>query len=146
VDARLKGQEISIRVVDDGQLVSQIDSIGTFNDNVKFELKEDGFLGETTNRYDEVFNGFGFDFEYQPTAATHLELTERIAARARRDVPNRTFNIVRTDFFANGQSAIVTYIDVKWGPTGTSIAGKNEFVKVKMEGGCSERTVQINAV
>lgn len=146
MDARLKGQEVEIRVIAAGTVVQEIAAISSFNDNVKFELKEDGFLGETTNRYDEVLNGFAGDLEFQVTQATWYEFVERIIARAKRDTPEVVFNMIRTDFFSNGQSAIVSYEDVHWGPLPTSVPSRGDFVKPRLEFGCSTRSVQINAL
>lgn len=145
-EPRLQGQQISIRIIEDGSVVNEIDSIGTFDDGVKLALKEDGFLGEPVNRFDEVLEGYTFSFEYQPTKADHMRLVLSIEERARREVPNRVFNIVRTDFFSNGSTAIFTYVDVKWGPAGTNVASRGDFAKIKMEGACSQRDVQINAI
>lgn len=146
MDARLKGQEVEIRVVASGTVVQEISAIASFNDNVKLELKEDGFLGEVTNRYDEILNGFGGDLEFQVTQATWYEFVNRITDRAQRKTPEVVFNVIRVDFFANGQSAIVTYEDVKWGPIPSSVASRGDFVKPRLEFGCSTRSVQINAL
>jgi hypothetical protein len=145
-DLRLKGQEVVLRIVEGGVLVNEINSIGSFNDNTAFTITEDGFLGEPVNRFDEVLDGYGGDFEMQVNTPLWHNLQEDIARRARRELPNLVFNIVRTDFYANGQTAIITYTDVKFGPQPTSIASRKDFVKVRMEFRCSERAVQVNAI
>lgn len=143
-DPRLKGQEVEIRVISGSNLVQTISSIGSFNDNTKFELKEDGFLGEVVNRYDEILNGYGGDFEFQVNDANWYLFQQQIADRATRKNPSLVFNIIRTDFFANGSTAVVTYTDVKWGGMPQSIGSRGDFVKVRAEFATSERKVQIN--
>ena len=64
-DARLKGQEVEIRLTQAGSAVSSIDAIGNFNDSVMLETKQDGFIGETTDRFDDVLHGFSFDLEFR---------------------------------------------------------------------------------
>lgn len=145
-DLRLKGQEISVRVVDAGQVVDSIDSVSSFNEEVKLELKEDGFLGETANRFDETMNGFGGDFEFQVHNARWVAFQRTIIDKAQRRAPGRIFNVVRTDFYPNGDSVVYTYIDVHWTSMPTSIAAKGEFVKVKATFSCSERPEEINAL
>lgn len=145
-DARLKGQEVEIRCVAGGSVVAEIASIATFNDNTKFEIKEDGFLGEVVNQYDEVLNGYGGDFEFQVNDAKWWEFEQLIEARAKREQPALVFNIVRTDFFANGSSAVVTYNDVKWGGMPQSLGGRGEFLKIKAEFATGDRSVQINSL
>ena len=143
---RLKGQEISLRMLKDGALISALDSIGTFNGNTMLEIKEDGFLGEPTNRFDEVLNGFGGDFEMQVTSSAWINFETAITDRATRRIPGTTFNVIRTDLYPNGDSAIYTYKDVHWGELPQSVGGRVEFVKVKANFKCSERPVQINAL
>jgi hypothetical protein len=143
---RIKGQEISIRIIQDGSTVSTIDSISTFNEEVALELKEDGFLGEGANRFDEVFNGYGGDFEMQTTNANWVKLQTAIIDRAQRKTPNVTFNVVRTDLYPNGDSNVFTYQDVKWGGMPTSVGSRGDFAKVKGQFKCSERAIQTNAL
>lgn len=144
-DPRLKGQEISIRVLVDSVVQSEYDSISNFNDQVSLELKEEGYLGELVNRFDEILNGFGGDFEAHFSKANHIALVNSIIDRAQRRAPATVFNVVRTDFFPNGETIIYTYQDVKWGSIPTSIGSRGDFVKLKFEFRCEERPTQVNS-
>lgn len=141
---RLKGQEVSIRIIQDGNVANSIDSVGTFGDTTDFEIKSDGFLGEPVNRFDEILNGYGGDFEIQVTTSAWILLQQSIRARATRQNPTIVFNIVRTDLFPSGDSLIITYSDVHWGEQPTSIGGRGEYVKIKAAFKCSERDEQLN--
>ncbi len=143
---RLKGQEISVRVLTDGKLVKSIDSIASFNEEVDLEIKSDGFLGESVNRFDEILNGYGGDFEMQLTSSAFIDFQEAIIARATRRTPNTVFNVVRTDLYPSGDSAIFTYKNVFWGGQPTSIGARGEYVKAKANFKCGERAVQQNAL
>lgn len=143
-DQRLKGQEVSIRVINSGVVVGAIDSVSTFSDEVKLELKQAGYLGEFTDRFDEIMNGFGGDVEVNLTRADAQDLENAIISRAQRVTPSLTFNIVRTDFYPNGDSNIYTYSDVKFGAIPTTIGARGDFVKKKFQFGCSERPVSTN--
>lgn len=143
---RLKGQEISVRVLQDGQVIRTLDSISSFNDTVALEIKEDGFLGEPTNRFDEILNGFGGDFEAQTTNANFIDLQLAVIERATRRTPGITFNVVRVDLYPNGDSAIFTYVDVRWGEQPTSIGSRGDYVKFKASFKCSERPVLNNSL
>lgn len=145
-DPRLKGQEMSIRVVQDSAVVDQIDSVASFNDNTKFEIKEDGFLGEVVNRYDTVLAGYSGDIEFQVHNATWLNFLLEVEAKATRAKPGTRFNVVRTDFFANGSSAVVVYTDVSWGEFGQSAGSRVDFVKVKAPFSTGERSITVNQV
>lgn len=145
-DPRLKGQEISVRIINAGVVVGEIDSVANLNEQTMLEIKEAGYLGETTNRFDEILNGFGGDMEINLTRANWIQLELAIIARARRDTPDVKFNVVVTDLYPNGESTIKTYIDVSWGEIPRSTPGRGDYVKPKLQFKCSERPVRINAL
>lgn len=143
---RLKGQEVSIRVVQNGTLIASLDSIASFNEEMKSEIKEDGFLGEGTNRFDDIHNGYGGDFEFQFRRPDWVTFQLAVQARQTRRQPNLVFNVVRTDLHADGTSNVFTYKDAKWGPMSASIGSRADFVKGKAQFACSERAVKQNAL
>lgn len=144
--ARLKGQEVEVRVVNAGAVVTAIAAVGTFNEQTMLETKQDGFLGEGVDRFDDILRGYGFDMEFQVAEASWIDLQTAIIDRAQRKTPEVVFNVIRTDFYANGDTLIVTYTDVKFGAQPLSIASRGDFVKVKLEGKCSERSIQKNSL
>ena len=138
-DPRLKGQEVEVRIVRNGVPEVTISSIASFEDTAKFEKKEDGFLGESTNRYDEIYNGNDAKCDMHVNNYDWMKLQNAIKERAQRKTPGLVINIVRTDYYTNGQTAIITYPDVHFGPSTTSIGGRGEFVKVTLDFSCGER-------
>lgn len=145
-DERLKGQEVSIRVINSGQVIAAIDSVSSFNEEIALEIKEAGYLGEFVNRFTEILNGFGGDCEINLTSATADALDQAIINRATRVTPQLVFNIVRTDFYPNGNSNIYTYTNVAFGAIPTTIGARGDFVKKKFQFKCSERPVATNAL
>lgn len=145
-DARLKGQEVEIRITRAGSVENAIAAIGTFNDQVMLETKQDGFLGELTDRFDDVMRGYGFDLEFQVSEASWIDFQTAMIDRSQRMTPDVLFNVIRTDFYSNGDTLIIAYMDVKFGAQPTTIASRGDFVKVKLEGKCSQRSVQKNAL
>jgi hypothetical protein len=144
-DARLKGQEVEIRITRDAGVQSSISAIGTFNDSVMLETKQDGFLGELADRFDDVMRGYSFDLEFQISEAAWVDFQRSMIDRSQRKTPDVVFNVIRTDFYTNGDTLIMTYLDVKFGAQPTTIASRGDFVKVKLEGKCSERSDQKNS-
>lgn len=140
---RLKGQEISIRVLagNPPEVLDTIDSISEFNDTTALKLLEDGFLGEVTNRFDEILDGFGGDFSMQTTSSGWIALEQAIIRRATREDPTLIFNIVKTDLYADGSSIIKVFTDVKWGEMPTKVGGRGEFAKISANFKCSTRPV-----
>ncbi len=148
VGLRLKGQEISIRVVagNPPAPLATIDSISDFNDEIAFKLLEDGFLGEVTNRFDTILDGYGGDFTMQLTDSGWIQFPQFIIAKATRQSPNLIFNVVRSDLFANGSSLVYVYSDVSWGAMPQKVGNRGEYVKVSANFKCSSRPVLRNQI
>lgn len=142
-DPRLRGQEVEVRVVRDGVPEVTITSVATFEETFKLEKKEDGFLGETTNRYDHIFNGIDGKVEFQVNTNDWITLQNAIKLQAQRKQPGTVINLVRTDYYANGQTTVITYGDCRFGPSPTSIGGRGEFVKVSLDFSASDRDEQL---
>jgi hypothetical protein len=145
-EQRIKGQEIEIRVLSGTSVVSSLKSISSINHSTVLELKEDGYIGERQNRYDEIFNGYKGDFENQPSDASYHNFEDLVVARARRDRPELVFNIIITEFFPNGSTAVITYSDVKWGGMDGSVGARADYKKDKYSFATETRSVQVNAL
>lgn len=142
-EPRLLGTDISIRLVRDGAPATSINAVGSFNDSVELEMKQDGFLGEPVDRFDTIHHGYKGDLEFQVNRHTwETDFVASIEARARREVFT-VFNVVRTSRYSNGQSSIATYKEVAWGPIPSNLPSRADYLKVKLSFGCSERSIQV---
>lgn len=142
-DPRLRGQEVEVRILTNGTPEATITAIASFEETFKLEKKEDGFLGEVTNRYDHIYNGIDGKLEIQVNTNDWITFQNAIKAQAQRKQPGTVINMTRTDYYANGQTTVITYGDCKFGPQPTSVAGRGEFVKVSMDFSCSDRDEQL---
>lgn len=142
---RLRGQEVRVVVMQDGATIAEINSVASTDSNTDLVIQEDGFLGETANRYDTILNGFGGGFEMQLTTANWIKFADAAIAKAQRVSPGTIFNVVRIDLFSDGSSIVHTFSDVAWGPIPETVGGRAEFVKVKLTFKCSERATQVSS-
>jgi hypothetical protein len=140
---RLKGQEISVRILQGNppEPIASLDSISTFNQETTLKLLEDGFLGEVTNRFDEILDGYGGDFEMHVTNSGWISWEQAVITKATRTDPTITFNVVRVDLFADGSSLIYVYTDVHWAAIPQKVGGRGEYLKVSSSFKCSTRPV-----
>ncbi len=145
-DPRIKGQEISLRVVNAGTVEQSMDSVSSFDDNVDMKEMEDGFLGEQVNRFDNALNGYGGNFEMQASNAGWVRFKQAVIAKAQRLNPNVVFNVVVTDLYPNGDSVVTTYVDVTFGSIPKTVASRTDFVKIKWSFKTSTLGEQINAL
>ncbi len=146
MDQRLKGQEVSIRTIRGGSVIDSIDSVSVFNQETMMEIKQDGFLGEYVNRFDSIHNGFGGDFEFHVHNGLWVAFERSIIDKAQRNTPDTVYNVIRTDFYPNGDNVIYTYRDVQWGAIPHTVASRGDYVKVKATFNCSERPEQVNSL
>lgn len=142
---RLKGQEMQLLVLDGANRVDEIKAITSQDNESKLEIKQEGFLGEVSDEYDTVYSGEGGSFEFQVHKIKWLTFKARIIAKAKREQPTITFNIVHVWLFANGDSLLRTYLDIAWGAISESAGSRKDYVKVKMQYACSEASEQQNA-
>lgn len=139
---RIKGQEVSILVVREGVLEAELTDIQNFNAELKLELLEHGYLGETTDRHDEIFKGAKFDFEMHVHSQDFITFAKAVLDRARRRQPDLVFNIVATFNFPNGQTPTWMFPDAKFGPIPMNVGSRNDYIKVKIDGAVDEPDMQ----
>src|SRR5262245_45375144 len=95
---RIKGQEPTVIITRDGTVEAEITDIVSFEVADKLEIKEQGFLGETTNRHDYIFNGCKGNLEMQLHSQDWFLLKKAIKDKARRITPDVEINITSTLF------------------------------------------------
>jgi hypothetical protein len=139
---RLKGQEVELRITKSGVLKDTITKITNFNFAAKMEMLEQGFLGATTNEYDEVYNGCSFSFEVHLDGPDWLTFQQEVQDKARRVTPDVKFSIAATLFFPDGVTKGLIIPDAHFGEMPVAIGGRNEFVTATVDGGASEYTIQ----
>jgi hypothetical protein len=139
---RARGDDLEIRIIVDGVLQSAITAISNFNFEIKTEQKDEGFLGEKTNRHDHIYNGCKFDFELQLPTADMFDLAKKIIDTAKRNTPDVQFTISGTFFFANNVTKAIVISDAKFGPIPMSTGGRGDYTKVKIDGAADDFEIQ----
>lgn len=133
-------------MIQDGFVLSEINSVASLTEDVLRRLLEAGYLGEIANRFDEILDGFGGKGEMHVTTSSWIQLDTSVNDRAQRRNPNIVFNVVVTDLYPNGDTLVKVYRDVKWGPFSVGNASRSDYTKVGFEFKCSERPVTLNAI
>jgi hypothetical protein len=135
---RIKGQEVTIIFTRGGSLEDTLTNTKDFEFEPKLEIKEQGFLGEKTNRHDDIFNGAKFTGTIQLTTQDWFKYQKAIIDRATRRTPDVVFNITAVMEFPNGDTPTVMLPDVKFGPQPGGIRSRGDYVEVKIEGACDD--------
>lgn len=138
---RIKGQETRVTVVSPAGTEDSIGSggVSSFELEFKTEVLSEGYLGETTERKDDIFRGVGFRMEIHLDRQSYLQFVQRVTDRSQRRTPaDARFNIITALQFPNGQRPRVLLEDVFFGPLPVNIGGRDEYVSATIEGECSQ--------
>jgi hypothetical protein len=131
---RIKGQEVTILIVQDSQLQATLTDIQSFNAEVQLEIKSQGYLGEKTNRKDYIFNGVKFDMELHVHTQDWLNFVQAVINKAQRITPDTVFNITGVFSFPNGDTPTMVIANAAFGPLPVNVNSRGDYVKVKLEG------------
>lgn len=141
-DQRIKGQEVSIVITNDGELEAELTDVKNCEFVPQFEIKEQGYLGEKTNRTDDIFNGVKGSLELHIHSGDVFDFIQAVKDRAQRNTPDRVFNIAGIFVFPNGEIRTLTIPDAKFGPTPISQSDRGDYVAVKFEFAADDYTVE----
>lgn len=133
MNQRIKGQETQLFMTQDNVTQASIDSVRNFEITLKLEKKEEGYLGETSNRYDDIFNGVDGNFEIHLTTAVVYNLVQAIVDRARRRVPGTKFSVKTTLQFPDGERKRVIVDDAFFGNLPNAMPARDEYVNMKFD-------------
>ena len=136
---RLKGQEVSIKWLIDGNVDEEVDTIKDCEVTIDKELLEEKYLGETAKQYDSVYSGVKCSGTMHVRRAKILRIIAKDVQKARKRAGGFT-QVDITVSLAMPDGEIVTIIieSVEFGPWPISIGGSAEFVEVKWECSGSE--------
>ncbi len=90
---RIKGQEVSIIITRGGELEAELVDVKSCEFTPQFEIKEQGYLGEKTNRHDDIFNGVKGSLELHIHSGDVFDFIQAIKDRAQRNAPDLVFNV-----------------------------------------------------
>lgn len=136
---RIKGQETSVVIIEDGEPQLIIDTIRNTDISFDLEQQEEGYLGETFNRMDSVFNTMSIKLEAHMSTRDLILLADKIVTRAKR----RAGGVVRVDIlttfvFPEGDLIGIGIRDVQFAPIPIGIASRTDYVNQTLDGKASE--------
>jgi hypothetical protein len=135
---RIKGQEVEVMLVIGNRPYSNITAVRSMEVNFKGELKPEGYLGESTDRYDSIFKGFEGSLEYHIESRELLDMAMAITNMSRRRLPGVQCNIRGTFNFPSSRPARLILVNAVFGGFPFTVGGRAEYGAVKLEFGSSE--------
>lgn len=136
---RLKGQENILTFTDPDGLVENLGAIKSCEAELDIQILEEGYIGETANRFDEIYNGTGGSAEMHLENAKWFSFTAKVQERATRRAPaGGKFSITSSFAFADGTRVRVTFEDVFFGPFPLKTGSRSEYISATITWKCSE--------
>lgn len=125
---RLRGQEVSVQVVQNGALLADISDVKSFEVEFQLDVMSEGYLGEFTDRRDDMFKGITGKIEFHIENGAPFDLVNAIVQRAQRRVPGTQFNVQSTVRLANGQRKRIVINDLYFGSVPFNVASRTDYV------------------
>jgi hypothetical protein len=125
---RLRGQEVSVQVVKDGALLADITDVKSFEVEFQLEIMSEGYVGEFTDRRDDIFKGISGKMELHIENGAPFDLINAIKDRAQRRTPGAQFNVQSTIRLANGQRKRLVINDLFFGAVPVTVASRTDYV------------------
>lgn len=140
---RIRGQEIQIRLTRNGVLERTLTAIKSLTFTPKMDILREGYLGEKTDRRDNIYRGAAVELTFHPESSDALSLIAFIVARAKRDAPEATshVNVVFVAAFPNGQRPRISVPDVKFGDIPFNMPARDQYVDMKLSGEAEDFTL-----
>lgn len=140
---RLKGQEISLSMSDDVDgVVEGLDLIQSFEFEFMFDILQEGYLGETEDRFDEIYKGVSGSMTLHLDKGAWFDLTQKVQDRAqRRDGATDTvFTVTATFEFPDAVERRLVFEDIFFGALPGSFGGRDEYMECTVPWNCSRAT------
>jgi hypothetical protein len=126
---RFTGQDVQISVVVGQESLLNVIAIASFEWTYKIATKEQGYLGETADRVDEIYKNINGTLEFHAADADVFTLIDVIIDRARRRRPPRPRITTKGQitFPATGAKALVIFHDQSFGDIPVRVQNREEY-------------------
>lgn len=130
---RIKGQEVEILFVLNGAPQEALLDIRSIELELQQEIMSEGYLGETTNRRDAIFNGVRGRIEAHIETQDFLSFFQAVVDKARRREPGTQINLKVTLNFPNGQTPRVLLPDIEFGNLPLNFGSRSDYGTVSLD-------------
>lgn len=138
---RIRGQEVSVLLVVDGTPQSSLTNVQNFEVMLEMEKQEEAYLGETSNRFDEIYKGVSFKMDVHNSDPDLFNFFDAVKSRAQRQTPGVQVNIKATLQYPSGDRRRVIIQDAFFENMGLTFGGRTEYGSTTVSGEASEYRV-----
>jgi hypothetical protein len=139
---RLKGQETSIIVTSATNGVEPaFTDVKSFEVTFKREIFSEQYVGQTSDKHDDIFNGVTFTVEFHSATADVLSLYQRLNEVSKRRLPGEVITVVTTLRFPEGGSRRIALSPCYFGDLPVGVGSRKDFVSFKLDGAADDGTI-----
>jgi hypothetical protein len=145
-ELRLRGDDIQVRLTQGGAIIQTLAAIESLTWTVDSEIIQKGYLGEGSDRVDEIYKTTSVDVGVDQEGSEGIFLMQSIATRSTRRTAQAStqVNISFVANYPNGSRPRVTIIDVKFQGPSMGVANRDAYGMLRLNG--KARKFQISGV
>lgn len=129
---RLTGQNAEVQITENGQLLDTLTAIVSADFTVKIKLLTQGYLGETTERKDDIFMGVGGKMKLHLENKDWGRLLRSIVNRARRRQTNEQINVSWRMTYPTGEVQKFVIGNVFFSDIPVGFSARDAYVEVDL--------------
>lgn len=140
MEQRIKGQEVEVLISVGNEPKLAITDVRNFEFNIQLEILKEGYLGERTQRRDEIYNGIAGKMDLHLSSSEALTLVKQIVGRAKRQLDSLgvRVNIKATLNFPDGTTPRVIFPNVFFGEVPITASERNAYVALSLPFECED--------
>jgi len=138
---RIKGQEVEVLLVMNGQIVRSITAVKSFDVKYLLEKLSEGYLGEKTERKDSIFKGIDASMEVHFDSKDVFALFTEIVNKAKRRTPGTAVNVKATLVYPGGGRTRVLIPNVEFGEIPLSFGSRSDYGTISLDMGAEDLQV-----
>lgn len=132
MSTRLKGQAVEVLISSGNKPLTNLTNIKDFEVTVQQEILSEGYLGQTTEQKDSIFNGIAGNLTIHIDNQDVFKFVSEIVDKARSRTPGLKVNIKATLNFPNGQRPRIMINDVEFGDIPLNFGSRKDYGSVKL--------------
>ena len=134
---RLKGEDTVITFTGPDGSEDGLSDISSFEAELQFDILKEGYLGETTDRRDDIFRGVTGSIDINISSADYFRFTQRVQDRAEnRGAAGGQFDAQVSFNFPSGERVRLSFENIFFGNLPISASDRASYVSATISWEC----------
>lgn len=137
----IKGQDTVLQIIKGGKVESSLTSVKDFSIQFDIDVLSNGYIGETTERKDEIFKGVSGKVTLDWTDPGVVTFQDNLVKRARRELPYFSVNILTTITDSSGSTKRIIIPDAFFENPDANMGGRDNYMETTLTFQASEYVI-----